>query len=385
VIRGVLALAIVLVLVLGAAHEAAAYPHFQLTSGTSRCSACHFAPAGGGLLTPWGAEEASDTIARGGDGRFLHGAAELPDWLALGGDLRVAALANDTGSTSGTELAAFPMQADLAARAGRGAITFTVVAGVRGAVRSGAPTSPSNDASTVVSPSLGSYLISREHYAMWRPGEAGPYVRAGRFAAPYGLRLADHTTYVRRFLGGNLMEETYGISGGYLGDAWELHATGFRHDPLQGAARKETGGAVLVEAQPGSIAVLGASARAGFGPEDTRLQGGIHAKLWVERAKLLIQGEIDAVHQTLDAGGDRWQLASYLGPVWIPARGVYTGVAYGTFAEDLHVRAVTRHAGDAWISYLPRAHWEIMMSARAQRIGPAEHAYLGMLQVHYTL
>ena len=28
---------------------------------------------------------------------------------------------------------------------------------------------------------------------------------------------------------------------------------------------------------------------------------------------------------------------------------------------------------------------EIMASGRAQRIGPSEHAYLGMLQLHYAL
>jgi hypothetical protein len=44
------------------------------------------------------------------------------------------------------------------------------------------------------------------------------------------------------------------------------------------------------------------------------------------------------------------------------------------------------HQGiDAWASYLPRAHFEIMLNARGQRIGPQEHAYLAMLQLHYYL
>ena len=36
--------------------RASAYPQFQFSSGTNRCSQCHYSPAGGGLLTSWGPE-----------------------------------------------------------------------------------------------------------------------------------------------------------------------------------------------------------------------------------------------------------------------------------------------------------------------------------------
>lgn len=189
----------VALLVLAAPSLAHAYPHFQLSSGSAQCSQCHVAPAGGGLLTEWGQAELGETLAGGGDGRFLHGAISLPGWLQLGGDVRVAALANDTGSPEGAELAVFPMQLDLAMRVVSGAWSASATVGARGRVR----TAGSDDAS------LASYFISREHYAMWRPEAQGPYARIGRFAAPYGLRLADHTAYVRRYLGFNLLEETY--------------------------------------------------------------------------------------------------------------------------------------------------------------------------------
>ena len=133
---------------LGLAAPAAAYPQFQLSSGSARCSQCHISPVGGGLLTQWGAEESSDTLTPGGDGRFLHGLVTLPEWLQLGGDFRVAALANDVGSTEGTELAAFPMQADIGAAIKSGAFTVVGYLGARGRVRSGAPTSPPSSAST---------------------------------------------------------------------------------------------------------------------------------------------------------------------------------------------------------------------------------------------
>src|SRR6185436_8654052 len=201
------ALAVVALLALAA--DARAYPHLQLSSGSGRCSQCHVGPAGGGLLTPWGQDEEADTVARGGNGHFLHGAVTLPGWLMLGGNLRVAALANEVGGTEGTELAAFPMQLDLAARVARGAWSVVAIAGARGVVRSGSPDSAGSAGSEAAAPSLASYVISREHYVMWQPKEQGAYARAGRFAAPYGLRLADHTAYVRRYLGYNLLEETY--------------------------------------------------------------------------------------------------------------------------------------------------------------------------------
>jgi hypothetical protein len=373
-------------LVVALAAPAAAYPQFQLSSGSVRCSQCHISPSGGGLLTQWGSEESADTITPGGDARFLHGLVTLPEWLQLGGDLRVAALANDVGSTEGTELAAFPMQADIGAAINAGALKVVGYVGARGRVRSGAPTSPPSSGSMVESPSLASYFISREHYVMYQPDEAeGFYVRAGRFAAPYGLRLADHTAYVRRYLGYNLLEETYGVGVGYLANAIEIHATGFVYDPLQGGPRKEAGGALMAEMQPGNTAVIGLSARAGVASTDTRLQAGLHAKLWIDGAKLLMQGEVDGVHQTFDGGGARNQLAAYVGPVLVPMKGLYTGVAYQAFAEDLAVHSVLRQGIDAWASYLPHTHIEIMLSARGQRIGPHEHAYLTMLQLHYYL
>jgi hypothetical protein len=379
-------LAIVVVL-LAATGSAAAYPHFQRTSGTVRCSQCHIAPAGGGLLTQWGQEEGGDTLSRSGNGRFLHGAVTLPEWLSIGGDFRVAALANDVGSSDGTELAVFPMQADLAVAVRSGAWSVVGIVGGRGRVRSGAPSSPTSMASEVTEPSLSSYLISREHYVMWRPDESGyegPYVRAGRFAAPYGLRLADHTAYVRRYLGFNLLEETYGVSGGRMTESTEVHATAFLYDPLQGAARKELGAAVMFEAQPGETLVIGTSARAGIA-DSTRLQAGVHAKLWLEGTRLLLQGEANGVREMFDGPGDRWQLATYVGPVLMPATGLSVGVAYQAFAEDLQVRSVLRQGLDAWVSYLPIAHVEIMATGRAQRIGPHERAFVGMLQLHYFL
>ena len=362
--------------VLLCASAAEAYPHFQLAGDAPTCAACHYAPAGGGMLTDFGQEQSADPLSGGGNGAFLHGAVTLPRWISVGGDVRLAGLANDVGSTEGTEVAAFPMQADVAVRLGTEQLSVFGVAGLWRPVRSG-------QGSAGGLPPL--RFISREHYLLWRPSQSDLYVRAGRFHTPYGLRLADHTSYLRRHLGLGLFEEPYAASAGYVSEAWEIHGTAFVAKPLSPPVRA-IGGALLAEGRAGD-SVYGASARSSFAPPGASHQGGLFAKYWWADARLMFLAEIDGVRQTFSAAPDspRWQLVAYGGPIWMPVRGLSVGVAYELFAEDLRVSGLERHAIDAWAAFLPWAHFEIMFSARAQRIGPDERAWAGLLQLHYYL
>ena len=132
---GITALLGAIVLIAGA-RPASAYPQFQFSSGTNRCSQCHYSPSGGGLLTSWGRDESADTISLGGDGAFLHGLVSLPSWLGIGGDFRLAVISNDVGNAQGTEFAWFPMQADLYLRVALGeAWSLNGTVGVRGVAR----------------------------------------------------------------------------------------------------------------------------------------------------------------------------------------------------------------------------------------------------------
>jgi hypothetical protein len=352
---------------------AMAYPHFQLAGNAATCASCHFAPAGGGLLTDFGQEQSVDPLSGGGNGAFLHGLVALPRWISAGGDVRLAGLVNDVGSDEGADSHVFPMQFDLAVRLGTDRISVFGVGGLWRAVRRREE---------------GSFfpvdVLSREHYVLWRPEGSNLYVRAGRFFAPYGLRLADHTSYVRRFLGTNLFDETYGASIASVTDAWEIHGTAFLSDPLD-PADGEGGGALLAEARIGD-AVIGGSARVGFASDTDKYQLGPYGKYWWEDARLMFMGEVDGVRQTFPAPDSaRWQLVAYAGPIWMPVRGLSVGLAYQLFMEDLRVRGVDRHAVDAWVSYLPWAHVEIMLSGRWQRIGSEDRAWTGLLQAHYYL
>jgi len=380
----------------GFARGAAAYPQFQFSSGTNKCSQCHFSPAGGGLISSWGRSESGDTISMAGDGGFLHGKVTLPSWVALGADFRFATVRNDDGGTQAPQTAWFPMQADAYARfAFNDAFSLYLEGGVRGETRPSSGFSDTGAGNIVYDfGTVGDRFISREHYLMWRPSATGPYVRIGRFFAPYGLRFVEHIYFVRRFTGYNLYEETYTASGGFVSDDWELHLSVFTPppssfpDPFQSVGARESGGAGYFEYRINGMAALAAQARAGAGVEANRYQGGLIGKLWIEQAKLLFLGEADFIRQQVKAlSYSQNQFVSYAGLNVFPVRGVMAAVAFERFQENLSINTTARNAYDAQINLFPYAHCEVVLFGRYTKVGsqgqPA--ASLMMLQLHYYL
>ncbi len=361
---------------------AEAYPHFQFSSDTTTCSQCHYAPAGGGMLTGWGREEAGDTLSRGGDGAALHGLTTLPKWLSLGGDFRAAGLAKDAGKDEGGRIVFFPMQADLAARVGKGSLSFQVTAGLRGKARASAPPSGSERQEG----GAGSRIVSREHYISYTGEGSDMVFRAGRFYAPYGLRVADHTSYIRRYLGFNLLQETYNLSASRLNTDSESHLSAHVSDPLLGPSSIRMGVTAMHELHSDKQA-LGGNLRITKSPADLQAFSGVHAKRWLAGSNLLLVAEIDAGYQSFADAPDnsRFQLAAHAGPVWFPTQGVSTSVAYELFDEDLLIKHVERHALLSWVSLMPRAHYEIMILGKAERVGPQESVLTAMMQLHYYL
>jgi hypothetical protein len=377
-------------LLLATAREAAAYPQFQFSSGTTRCGQCHYSPSGGSLISAWGRDESAETISLGGDGALLNGLAPR-SWLGLGGDIRLAAIRNDVGGPDAPEIAAFPMQLDLYGHGAIDAFSVNVTAGARGIVRPADP-SVSGRASQVAAE-----FASREHYLMWRPSGSGPYARVGRFSAPYGIRFVEHIFFVQRYTGFDLYEETYNASGGYVAEGWELHVTAFAHVPsgvatvVAAAGPPENGGVAYAEKRFASIAALALQGRVGIAPDEARYQGGAVGKLWVERARLLFIGEADFIRQQIrSAGTGQNQFVSYAGATYV-MRGLMAGVAYERFQENLSVSGTGRNAYDAEVNLFPRAHFEVVLFGRyqtaaagAQAVASAPASLL-MLQLHYYL
>jgi hypothetical protein len=380
-----------LLLIALASRRANAYPQFQFSSGTNRCSQCHYSPAGGGLITSWGRDESGDTLSLGGNGGFLHGAWSPPSWLALGADLRLAATREADGSQESPRTDYFPMQADLYARFAFGdSFSLYLEGGARGEAR------PGNSAIGAQISSIPDRFISREHYLMWRPSASGPYARIGRFYAPYGIRFVEHIYFVRRFTGYNLYNETYNASGGYVSDDWELHVTAFTPppssfpDPLQSVGLRESGGAAYFEKRFASMSALAAQARVGVGSESSHYQGGLVGKLWLESGKMLVLGEADVIRQQVGAASfGQTGFVSYLGPTFFFVRGLMVGLAYERYQEDLSVKGTGRNAYDLEVNFFPWAHCELVFLGRYAMVGTgapdSTAASLLMGQFHYYL
>lgn len=375
-----------ILLVAGSAH---AYPQWQFSSGTSRCNQCHFNPAGGGLITGYGRDAAGEELSsKQGKGNFLHGAVDLPDWLALGGDLRGVVLRNDNGSPKGTETAVFPMQADAYGRVSfLQQFSLSATLGYRGQARSSGYALGSDN----YQPESASSFISREHYLMWRQAALGPYVRIGRFFAPYGLRLSEHPTYIRRDLGYNLLQENYGLGAGIVKNDWELHVTGFVRDFLRQFGSQEAGGAALCEKRLADMAALGLSARAGFSDDLKRYQGGPFGKVWIEKIKTLLMAEGDFVsrqptaHDPNPAPGSSNGFVGYAGLTVFPVRGLWLGVNGERSQTDIKVRDTATNAVSGQINWFPYPHFELILWGRLQDPTGNGSAKTGFIQLHYYL
>jgi hypothetical protein len=360
-------------LLLCAPSIAEAYPQFQFSTGNSSCSDCHYAPMGGGLINDWGRSEAGDTISRGGDGSFLHGLWDSPEWIQFGADLRVLGGIKDNSTDPRYLL--FPMQGDTYVRFAVGDFSLYLNIGPRAQPRT--PRKP-----------FVQRLVSREHYLSWKPSSK-TYVRAGRYIPAFGIRHVDHTVYTRRFTGHYIMEETYNVGGGYLGGKWEIHGSAFMPaDPFTSAGPKEKGATVYAERFVGDSGAVAGQARVGLGPESKRYTAGVVGKWFFEGPRLLLLGELDFTFQDFDASGSpsRGQLASYLGASYWPIDGLMLTLAQERFDEDLEISSTYRDAYGFHVQFFPRAHFEVQATTKVEVQGQySDPSLLAFLMLHYYL
>ena len=156
-----------------------ALPRFSVQNGSS-CIACHVNPTGGGLRNDYGTNVVA--LEELPLERWLDKGNEdwdgyISDHLQIGGDFRLQGVQyNETDSTR--KSAFFPMQADIYSylKLNNNAGLFTKI-GVRG-----------------------SSSLSTEYWALLSNLPQNAWLRIGRTLPNYGLRVDDHTSFIR---GGN--------------------------------------------------------------------------------------------------------------------------------------------------------------------------------------
>jgi hypothetical protein len=174
---------------------AAAYP-WMISHEYTGCAACHADPSGGGLMTRYGRAQSElllrtryGAVKEGEEpkyGGFLLGAVELPESVLAGGDVRYSIMRTAAGPT--TTYHGFIMQADAAAQVSVDRFRAAGTLGYAGEGALGATLAGTKNR-----------LIGRTYWLAADFGEEKEWVvRAGRLNLPYGLRIIEHTTFVRQ-------------------------------------------------------------------------------------------------------------------------------------------------------------------------------------------
>jgi hypothetical protein len=372
--QAILAIAIVLGWLAADAH---AYPQFQL-SRDQMCTSCHLSPAGGNLLNENGLAVAENMSRFGHAPEFFYGKIPTPKWLTLGGDLRGAAGYLQTPTKS---LVGIPMQIEGYGSAKFGAFSIHANLGARAST-------VGNEAAT--------YVWAREHYLMWqsKPDEnEGVYVRAGRFMPVYGLRLAEHPTYVRRYGGTPLYADTYGVHGAFVGQRFEAHVTGFIKDPLIDVVDHGSGGMVYGEFRPDEGTLIGVEGMVKRTVDDTKFGGGLIGKKLLG-PKLLLQAELQYVSQVIaksglnQAEGNPLQLIGYLLASYFPKDWLMIDIGLGHYDSNIRTRMLDRDCVDLNIHWFFDSHIELIFTNRYEMLmfgqGGPSGAY-SLMQLHYRL
>lgn len=350
---------------LGVAH---AYPQYQL-SHDQTCTGCHIAPGGGGLLNENGLMTAETLSQLGTAPEFLNGAFELPTWLVLSGELRGSA---GYLRTPEDQLVAFPMQAELS---GTVKVSGFVVHAKGGYPGIGAPP-----------------VFSREHYVQWqsKPDEGtGVFVRAGRFMPVFGLRLAEHPTYVRRHGGTPLWGERYGLGVSYIDDRYEVHATGFIEEPLLDPVVYGNGGSLYAEYRVTDTALVGVEGM--FVKEDTqhKQRYGVVGKWYCECLSLLVSGEAQVVRRRFYGGYAReYQIVANVIGTFTLTEFFQVDVGIGHFDANVHIEDIDRDAVEINARYRLTSHVELQLNTRYEQIGFGQGGPFGawaLGQLHYRL
>ena len=163
-----------------------ALPRFAVKNGAS-CIACHVNPTGSGMRNSHG----NDVVALEELPlkRWLNKGNEnwdgyITENMQIGGDLRMQGI--QYNNTDGRETAFFPMQADLYTnlKLNKNAVIFTKI-GVKGGG-----------------------TIGMEYWALISNLPREAWLRVGRTLPNYGLRVDDHTSFIR---GGNVSKTLVGL------------------------------------------------------------------------------------------------------------------------------------------------------------------------------
>jgi hypothetical protein len=353
----------VMLLALCVALPAHALPRLAGRTGAS-CQQCHVNPTGGGMRSDYGA---------------IYGRAMLPAWergegiptgwspsdntrVSVGADLRAGFIGQDTQvvtePTTGEAfqipelMSWFLMQADVYASADAGEVVTAYV-------------------------DYGLASQNLEAFAMAKLPVADTYAKVGAFVPPYGLKLANHRTYIR--------EDGLGFDANLREAGLEL---GTRPGPVRVVASVFNGGGGAVGMNPDYR--IGASGLADVTLHINAFHGTVGGSWWWQPGGAEVAG-VDET--TLDMRGGGYATAS-IGPITylgeadyrlrrdaladertellatyhelavLPTQGIDVVLQYESLDPDVSLKPNLLHRVGAGVEFFPVPHAEIKLFAR---------------------
>jgi hypothetical protein len=333
----------------------------------TRCTACHYSPTGGGLLTPYGRllshRELSTTGGSAsappagaeddprGEQAFLYGA--LGNALGpvhLGLEARPSRL--HVGFPGGDQDMNLLMNLDLIGAVQKDGWT------AYGAVGREPPHSAVRDGRTLPDAAFVSY----EHWIAYETAH-GFRIRAGRFLPAYGVRFADHTSFTRIDLDLDRNDQVYGLE---VSDTVGRSLVQVMVSPGKAEAILHdshhrgfsTAGRWQYDVAP-RLAIIGSA----FYRDSTDLDpssgsvGGAFG--FAPTSRVSIWTEVDANVQTKALGGRSWVVVNET------AVEVYRGI-WLKFSPQLHTSGSEPGSQRRRLAFaadlLPRTHWNIGVS-----------------------
>lgn len=279
------------------------------------CATCHADPSGGELLTKYG-RATSDIVLRmhykKQDGEpetpktgVLWGLWDTPDNLLISGSYRSLTVMRPDQADPVKFIPV--MVADLGGQLTLGNFmvggTIGLGRSARGAVH-GAP-------AQVTTNEDGYNLLSRTHYVGMKLGDS-VWVRGGRLNLPFGVRMPEHTTWVRDATRTDRdSDQQHGVSLAYVGERIRMEAMAIAGNYQLGPDRyRERGYSLFIEGVGAGNIAAGLSSKVTYAGED-RITGEVdsvrqaHGMMmrWAPVQSLVVMAEFDALFRSrADAG-----------------------------------------------------------------------------------
>ena len=327
-----------------------------LSKQYARCTACHYSASGGGLLTPYGRSLSREEIstfgrqepgggspgAATGEENFLFGVLSSESPLQLGLDIRPSHLEVHIPGRNIPDRN-FIMNLDLQAAWRHDRWTAYGTIGRE----------PTHG---------GSRPISYEHWLAYQVSD-GISVRGGRFLPAYGVRVADHTSFMRESLDLAQDDQVYGVEVGVSTDRSLLQLSvgpGRAESLVDDDGRRALTAAGRWQLDLGSRMVFAASARyraesrAVPRSTDTGLSFGYAPAAW-----LTTWTHADVRFQRLNASSRSYILANRTSVQAF--RGLWLRVSPQWRWTETDPRGEARRTAFG-LDFYPRTHWHVNLS-----------------------